>query len=338
MFVDTARIHVIGGHGGKGCCSFRREKYVPMGGPDGGNGGNGGNVVLKADNGVDSLNSFKFVPQLKAKKGGNGKGKDMTGARGADKIAKVPVGTLVKDAITEEIITDLTRHEQEFLVAKGGKGGRGNASFKSNTNRAPRQCEEGEPGEELDLDLELKLIADVGLVGFPNAGKSSLISQVCNVRPKVASYPFTTLAPNLGILKIDDIDKVIKLADVPGLIEGAHDGKGLGHQFLRHIERTRILLYVVDTAGVDGREPVEDLNILFKELEQHDPELARKPFLIACNKIDIEGSAENLETFYKRFAVKKELIFPISCLTKEGLEALVIAITDLYDSINENPD
>jgi GTP-binding protein len=338
MFVDTARIHVIGGRGGNGCCSFRREKYVPLGGPDGGDGGDGGSVILVADNDVDSLNAFVFAPRLKAPKGGNGKGKDMTGPRGSDKIAKVPVGTLIREAGTEEALADLTRPGQEFIAARGGKGGRGNAAFKTNTNRAPREFEEGKPGEERDLDLELKLIADVGLVGFPNAGKSSLISKVCNVRPKVASYPFTTLGPNLGVLIIDEVDKIIKLADMPGLIEGAHEGRGLGHQFLRHIERTKVLLFVLDTAGVDGRSPLEDFVVLREELEQHDPELMGKPFLIACNKMDLPGSAENLMLFVQESGVKKQLIFPISCITSEGVEAMVEAISDLHDSLDGKAD
>ncbi len=338
MFVDTARIHVTGGRGGGGCSSFRREKYVPMGGPDGGNGGDGGDVILVANNGVDSLIEFKFTPQLKAKKGANGKGKDMTGQRGKNGISKVPVGTLVKDAETGEVLADLVKPGQEFVAAKGGKGGRGNTAFKTNANRAPRECEEGKPGDERDLYLELKLIADVGLVGFPNAGKTSLLSRICNVRPKIASYPFTTLAPNLGVLIVDDIDKIIKLADMPGLIDGAHDNRGLGHQFLRHIERTKILLYVLDTAGVDGRDLLDDFAVLRDELERHNPELVRKPYLIACNKMDLQESAENLDRFCGESGAKKALIFPTSCVTSEGLRALVTAISDIYGSLDEKPD
>ena len=338
MFVDTAKIHVMGGRGGNGCSSFRREKYVPLGGPDGGHGGDGGDVILVADNDVDSLNAFVFTPRPKAYKGGNGKGKDMTGPRGSDKIARVPVGTLIKDAQRGEVFADLIRPGQKFIAARGGKGGRGNTAFKTSTNRAPREFEEGAPGEERDLDLELKLIADVGLVGFPNAGKSSLISKVCNVRPQVASYPFTTLGPNLGVLIVDDVDKIIKLADMPGVIEGAHEGRGLGHQFLRHIERTKVLLFVLDTAGVDGRSALEDFIVLREELEQHNPELLRKPSLIACNKMDLAESAENLRVFVEESGAKKELIFAISCVTSEGVEALVEAISDIHDSLDERAD
>lgn len=338
MFVDTAKIHVTGGRGGNGCCSFRREKFVPLGGPDGGDGGDGGDVILIADNDTDSLVAFKFAPLLRAERGAHGKGKNMTGHKGKSKIAKVPVGTIVKDIETDEIIADLSKHGQEFIAAKGGKGGRGNTAFKSNTNRAPRQCEEGAPGEERELFLELKLIADVGLVGFPNAGKSSLITEICNVKPKVASYPFTTLAPNLGVLILDDPDKYIKVADMPGLIEGAHENRGLGIQFLRHIERTKILLFVLDTAGVDGRNPLDDFKVLKNELEEYNPELIEKPFLVACNKMDMAEAKEPYEKFCKKSRVRKDLIFPVSCVTKEGLETLVKALSELYDSIESGTD
>ena len=338
MFVDTAKIHVTGGRGGNGCCSFRREKFVPFGGPDGGNGGNGGDIILLADNDTDSLVAYKFAPLLKADKGANGKGKNMTGHNGRHRIAKVPVGTIVKEIENDEILADLSKHGQKFFAAKGGKGGRGNAAFKSNTNRAPRQCEDGEAGEERELFLELKLIADIGLVGFPNAGKSSLITQICNVRPKIASYPFTTLAPNLGVLILDDKDKYIKVADMPGLIEGAHDNRGLGIQFLRHIERTKMLLFVLDTAGVDGRDPLDDFNILKNELDECNSELMKKPYLVACNKMDLEEAPGQLEIFGKKSRVRKELIFPISCATKEGLESLVQALSKLYDTIENETD
>jgi GTPase len=338
MFVDTAKIHVTGGRGGNGCCSFRREKYVPLGGPDGGDGGNGGDIILLADNDTDSLVAYKFAPLLRADKGANGKGKNMAGRGGISKIAKVPVGTIIKDIETDEILADLSKHGQKFIAAKGGKGGRGNTAFKSNTNRAPRQCEEGEAGEERELFLELKLIADIGLVGFPNAGKSSLITEICNVRPKIASYPFTTLAPNLGVLILDDKDKYIKVADMPGLIEGAHENRGLGIQFLRHIERTKILLFMLDIAGVDGRDPLEDFKVLKNELDEYNPELMKKPYLVACNKMDLEKAQENFDVFRKKARVRKELIFPISCATKEGLDVLVKALSKLYDTIENKTD
>mgnify|MGYP005843471573 CR=1 FL=1 len=333
MFVDTAKIHVVGGRGGNGCCSFRREKFVPLGGPDGGDGGNGGDVILVADNDTDSLVSFKFAPLLRAERGAHGKGKNMAGHTGKSKVAKVPVGTIVKDIETGGILADLSKHGQEFIAAKGGRGGRGNTAFKSNTNRAPCQCEEGEPGEERELFLELKLIADVGLVGFPNAGKSSLITEICNVKPKVASYPFTTLAPNLGVLILNEPDKYIKVADMPGLIEGAHENRGLGIQFLRHIERTKMLLFMLDTAGVDGRDPLGDFKVLKKELKEYNPELIEKPFLVACNKMDLAEAKEHYDEFCKKSRLQKELIFPISCVTKEGLEGLVNGLTKLYDKI-----
>lgn len=338
MFVDTATIHVQGGRGGDGCRSFRREKHVPRGGPDGGDGGDGGDVLLVADKNVDSVVAFKFAPLLRGGRGTHGKGKNMTGHRGRDHVSRVPTGTLVKDGPDGEVLADLTRHGQEFVAATGGRGGRGNTAFKSNANRAPMECEDGTDGEERELYLELKLIADVGLVGLPNAGKSSLISEVCNVRPKIASYPFTTLAPNLGVLILDDVDKMIKLADVPGLIEGAHDNRGLGHQFLRHIERTKMLLFVLDTAGTDGRDPLKDFEVLRDELEQHDPELVRKPFLVACNKMDLEPSSEGHEKFVNRSGIKKELIFPISCVTRKGVESLIEAISRLYDSLEPSAE
>ena len=333
MFVDFVKINVRAGKGGNGCVSFRREKFVPRGGPDGGDGGDGGNVILISDANIDSLVAFKFKPSLKAKDGQNGRGKLQHGANGADAVAYVPFGTLVRDLISKVVVCDLAEENQSCIVAKGGKGGRGNASFKSPTNRAPRQFEKGQPGEKLELELELKLIADIGLIGYPNAGKSTLLSKICDARPKIASYPFTTRSPNLGVLKFQSNYRMIKIADIPGLIDGAHENKGLGHQFLRHIERTKALIFIVDIAGVDGRNPVEDYNVLKKELRLHKEELIRKPFLIACNKMDLEDAETNLQHFYKNIDAKKRLIFPISCLKNEGLEKLTSAIIDLMDRI-----
>jgi GTP-binding protein len=334
MFVDYVRIKAIAGNGGDGCVSFRREKYVPRGGPDGGHGGAGGNVVLVSDEDVDSLVSLKFVPVLRGDHGKNGQGNQKTGADGKDAVTLVPVGTVVRDAKSGVVLFDFTQSGERFIVAHGGRGGRGNASFKSSTNQAPRQFGTGKPGETLTLDLELKLIAHIGLTGFPNAGKSSLLSKICDARPKIASYPFTTLSPNLGVLKLTDDYRIIKVADVPGLIDGAHANRGLGHEFLRHIERTSILVMVIDIAAVDGRDPVEDYRVLRRELELHSIELAQRPFLVACNKMDLESAPQNLEVFRRESDVPDEKIFAISCLTGYGLERLVGAIAKIVNQKN----
>lgn len=331
MFVDYVRIKAIAGNGGDGCVSFRREKYIPRGGPDGGHGGAGGNAVLVSDEDVDSLVSLKFDPVLRAGNGKKGQGNQKTGANGKDAVALVPVGTVVRDAKSGVVLFDLTQSGERFVVARGGRGGRGNASFKSSTNQAPRQFGTGKPGETLTLDLELKLIAHVGLTGFPNAGKSSLLSKICDARPKIASYPFTTLSPNLGVLKLTDDYRIIKVADVPGLIDGAHTNRGLGHEFLRHIERTSILVMVIDIAAVDGRDPLEDYRVLRRELELHSTELAQCPFLVACNKMDLESAPQNLKIFRRESDVPNEKIFAISCLTGYGLEDLVGAIAKIVN-------
>jgi GTP-binding protein len=309
--------------------SFRREKYVPRGGPNGGDGGKGGDVVLVSDEDVDSLVALKFQPVLRAKDGERGQGKQMTGASGRNAVAHVPVGTIVRDARSGVVLFDFTSAGERFVAARGGRGGRGNASFKSATNQAPRQFEKGRAGERLALELELKLIADVGLTGFPNAGKSTLLSKICNARPKIASYPFTTLSPNLGVLKVQGDYRTIKVADVPGLIDGAHENRGLGHQFLRHIERTSVLILVIDVAAVDGRDPVEDYRTLRHELELHDEKLGKRPYFVACNKMDLPAAAANLEDFRKRSGVTSENILPISCETGLGLEALADEIRKL---------
>jgi len=332
MFVDTVRIKAIAGRGGNGCISFRREKYVPRGGPDGGDGGDGGDVGLKADHDVDSLAAFHFNPLLKAGRGQHGMGKQKTGHKGADKIAPVPVGTLVKVPLSGKVIFDLDIEGKICIIADGGKGGRGNYRFRSSTNRAPRVSEPGQDGEQAEYDLELKLIADVGLVGFPNAGKSTLLSKTCDCRPKIAGYPFTTLHPNLGVLKEFADTRIIKIADMPGLIEGAHENRGLGHQFLRHIERTRLLLYVLDTAGTDGRDPLQDFEVLKQELAMHDQALAQKPFLVACNKLDLPEAEEKLERFYKKSGLSKNMILPVSCKKGAGLEQLTKALVEELDA------
>jgi GTP-binding protein len=326
VFIDEITIEAKAGDGGNGCMSFRREKYVPRGGPDGGNGGDGGDVILVADENVDDLTAFRFKPRLVAKRGQHGKGKLMAGARGKHAIAAVPPGTIVRDAATGELLADLVEPARQCIVAKGGRGGRGNAAFKSSTNRAPREHEDGRPGQERAVALELKVIADVGLVGLPNAGKSSFLSATCDARPKIAAYPFTTLAPNLGVLRASPGDTRIKVADIPGLVEGAHEGRGLGHRFLRHIERTHVVLLIIDAAGLDGRDPLDDFAALRGELAAHDPALAAKPYLVACNKMDLDEAAAHYEQFRDAARARKELIFPISCHTKLGLEAITDAL------------
>ncbi|BAF59014.1 predicted GTPase [Pelotomaculum thermopropionicum SI] len=331
MFYDRARIFVKGGDGGNGCVAMRREKYVPEGGPWGGDGGRGGNVILRADGGLRTLVDFRYKRHYKAERGRHGEGKNMHGASGEDLVIRVPAGTVVKDAATGELIADLVRDGQEAVVARGGRGGRGNARFVTPQNRAPRMAEKGEPGEERWLDLELKLLADVGLVGFPNAGKSTLISRVSAARPKIASYPFTTITPNLGVVRVDD-GRSFVMADIPGLIEGAHKGAGLGHDFLRHVERTRLLVHVLDTAGSEGRDPVQDFLVTNRELSLYNPALGRRPQVIAANKMDLDGAAENLARLKEAYGGKYE-IFPVSAVTGQGLEALVYRVSALLEEI-----
>ncbi|NPV73824.1 MAG: GTPase ObgE [Pelotomaculum sp.] len=331
MFYDRARIFVKGGDGGNGCVAMRREKYVPEGGPWGGDGGRGGNVILRADGGLRTLVDFRYKRHYKAERGRHGEGKNMHGASGEDLVIRVPAGTVVMDAATGELIADLVRDGQEAVVARGGRGGRGNARFVTPQNRAPRIAEKGEPGEERWLDLELKLLADVGLVGFPNAGKSTLISRVSAARPKIASYPFTTITPNLGVVRVDD-GRSFVMADIPGLIEGAHKGAGLGHEFLRHVERTRLLVHVLDTAGSEGRDPVQDFLVTNRELSLYNPALGRRPQVIAANKMDLDGAAENLARLKEAYGGKYE-IFPVSAVTGQGLEALVYRVSALLEEI-----
>jgi GTP-binding protein len=328
QFVDEVDIHVQAGHGGSGSLSFRREKFVPRGGPDGGNGGLGGSVYAVADQHRNTLVHFQFNPDYKAQRGGNGAGALRTGRNGKDLEIPVPVGTLIfrkdPDTGTLEPFADLTEVGQRVRLAKGGRGGLGNAHFATSTNRAPRKVQPGEPGEEFALHLELKLLADVGLVGFPNAGKSTFISVVSSARPKIADYPFTTLVPNLGVVALSG-DRSFVVADVPGLIEGAHEGKGLGHQFLRHIERTKVLIHLVDVSGASGRDPAEDFDTIRKELELHNPELIEKPQLVAANKIDALDDPKRLAALEKRAKKLKLKFFQISAVTGEGVTALIEA-------------
>ncbi|MDE0322512.1 MAG: GTPase ObgE [Candidatus Poribacteria bacterium] len=318
--MDTARIQVKAGDGGNGCISFRREKYVPRGGPDGGDGGNGGNVVIIATLGMSTLIDLRHNPRQVAEKGGHGTGKQRDGADGADRVIRVPTGTIVRDLETTELLADLTEPGETVVVARGGIGGKGNAHFKSSTFQAPRVAEKGEPGAEREITLEVKLIADIGLVGYPNAGKSTLLARTSAATPKIAAYPFTTLRPNLGVVRINREQNFV-LADIPGLIEGAHKGAGLGHQFLRHIERTKMLIHVIDLSATDGRDPIKDYEQLNLELKHYNELLTKLPQIIALNKIDMPDAAANLERVQAYFDKRK--VFPISAVTGEGVNSLM---------------
>jgi GTPase len=332
LFVDEVDIHVEAGHGGRGCLAFRREKFVPRGGPSGGDGGHGGSVYVVASPHTSTLINYRFHPELNAPRGQHGEGSNCTGQTGSDLDLAVPIGTLVyeKTADPEQpyrLVADLAHEGQRVLVAKGGRGGMGNARFATATNRAPRKVQPGEPGEIKDLRLELKLLADVGLVGFPNAGKSTLIARISAARPKIADYPFTTLTPNLGVVRLSD-DRSFVVADVPGLIEGAHRGAGLGHQFLRHLERTKVLVHMVDVSGESGRDPVEDLDILRRELELFQPTFAARPQLVAANKIDavdVEGE-ERVLALERRARALNLPFFRISAVSGAGVPDLLEAM------------
>ena len=317
MFVDKVTIRVIAGKGGNGCCSFRREKFIPKGGPDGGDGGDGGSVWLEASTGEQSLVSLVYQSRYRAQNGPGGKGAGMHGRNADDVVVKVPVGTVVVDNATKELLGDLDEAGARLLVAKGGRGGRGNARFASSTNRVPRYAEPGTDGEERELFLELKTIADGGLVGYPNAGKSTLLGALSEARPKVAPYPFTTLHPVVGVIEFDYPDYTrLTLADIPGLIDGAHENVGLGHSFLKHIERTKVLIYVLDMAGTDGRDPVEDFRHLQNELELYQAGLTARPSLVAANKMDAPVAAENLRRLEAELGGKYKII-PITAAVGE---------------------
>ncbi len=321
-FIDEAKIYVKSGAGGKGCVSFRREKYVPRGGPNGGDGGNGGDVVMITRRNMTSLLDHRYQQHYRAKRGEHGKGKDQHGKNAPTLYVPVPVGTVITDVETGEVLGDLTEDGETLVVAKGGKGGRGNARFVTSVNQAPRIAEPGGDGEEKTLLLELKLLADVGIIGFPNAGKSTLISRLSAARPKIADYPFTTLVPNLGVVRYDD-GKTFVVADIPGLIEGAHEGAGLGIQFLRHIERTKLLVHVLDLSPITEREPINDYETMNNELKAYSEELSRKPQIVVPNKIDITESREKLKEIKKYFYAIKIKTIPISSATGEGLKELV---------------
>jgi GTP-binding protein len=335
LFVDRVRINVKAGKGGDGCVSFRREYRVPKGGPDGGHGGRGGHVSFVSDPGVKSLAFFRFHPHLRAKNGAPGEGGNRTGRSGADLRLALPVGTVIKDARTGDALSDLVTPGAAYLAAKGGKGGRGNASYATPTHQAPRESEPGRPGQEKDLVLELKLIADVGLVGFPNVGKSTLISKISAARPVIADYPFTTLTPNLGVVDAGG-DRSFVVADIPGLIEGAHAGLGLGIQFLRHIERTKVLVHLVDVSPYSGRDPVRDFGVVMSELEAFGRGLAARPQVVAANKVDLLGRDKAGLTRLKRMASKRKLpCVAISALKGQGLRELVRTMADVLAAVEQ---
>jgi GTP-binding protein len=327
MFIDKAKIYVKAGDGGNGCVAFHREKFVPMGGPSGGDGGKGGDVIIVADSHLQTLMDFKYKKHYKAQKGQHGQGGNKKGKDGEDLIIKVPVGTVVKDAQTGEVLADLVEDGQSVVVAKGGKGGKGNAAFKTSTNQAPMTAEPGEKGEEKWIELELKLLADVGIIGFPNAGKSTLISILSKAKPKIADYPFTTLTPVLGVLQLDVNDFLI-LADIPGLIEGASEGLGLGHEFLRHIERTKFLIHLIDVSDFRERDPIEAFNIINKELENYSPNLVKKPQIVVANKIDALSDKSLIENLEKYFTQKGYPFVAVSLITKEGVDKLINILRD----------
>lgn len=332
VFVDVAKIFIKSGNGGNGAISFRREKYVPFGGPDGGDGGKGGDVVFLVDKNMRTLLDFKYKKKYEAERGQDGGKSNMFGKDGKDLIIKVPAGTVIRDAETNRVIADLTEDGQSVVVAKGGRGGRGNARFATPTRQAPDFAEPGMPGEEKWVTLELKLIADVGLIGFPNVGKSTILSMTTGAKPKIANYHFTTLTPNLGVVDMPGINSFV-MADIPGLIEGAHEGTGLGIDFLRHIERTRLLIHVVDVSGIEGRDPIDDFNKINEELRLYSEKLASKPQIVAANKIDIMEDEENYERFKAEMEKKNLKVFKISAATNQGLRELMLYAAELLQSL-----
>ena len=334
MFVDEVNIKVIAGSGGDGCTAFRREKYVELGGPFGGNGGRGSNIIFKVDEGLRTLIDLRYNKIIKGNRGENGEGKNKNGKSAKDIIIKVPPGTVVRDNDTNLLICDLKNHGEEFIVAKGGRGGRGNTAFKTQSNPAPNFSEKGEPGEERYLKIELKLLADVGLVGLPSVGKSTILSKISRSKPKIAAYHFTTLNPNLGVVKTSD-GRSFTVADLPGLIKGASLGEGLGDKFLKHIERTRVIAHVIDMGGVEARDPITDYQTILKELKEFDPKLLKKQQLIIANKMDLEKASENLSKFKDK--IKNIPIFEVSALNDEGFDKVLTYIADLLDEIEVTP-
>ena len=336
-FIDEAKIYIKAGDGGKGCVSFRREKFVPRGGPDGGTGGKGGDVIIRAAAGYRTLLELKYRQHHVARRGGHGEGCNRSGRDSEDVLIVVPVGTVVKDADTGDILADLTADGQQFIAAKGGIGGRGNACFKSSTNQAPRYAQEGIEGEEKTITLELKLLADVGIIGRPNVGKSSFISKISAAKPKIADYPFTTLVPNLGVVRYGD-GKSFVLADIPGLIEGAHEGTGMGVQFLRHVERTSVLLHILDIADEEYRGAWHDFEAINRELALFSPALMTKPQIVAINKIDLPIARERLKKEIGIFKKKKITVLPFSAATGEGVKPVINAITKTLEKAKRPED
>lgn len=339
MFADRARIYVRSGKGGDGHVSFRREKYVPNGGPDGGDGGNGGSVILEVDDGLNTLTDYRHVRKYHAQDGENGSKRNCRGKNGEDLILKVPEGTVIKEAESGKVITDMSGENRRFELLKGGRGGSGNQHYATSTMQAPKYAQPGQPSKELELLMELKVIADVGLVGFPNVGKSTFLTQVSNARPKVANYHFTTLNPHLGVVDLPDADGFV-IADIPGLIEGASQGVGLGFEFLRHIERTRVIIHIVDAASTEGRDPIEDIYAINKELEAYNPDIAKRPQVIAANKIDMiyDQDKENpISRIKEEFEPKGIPVYPISAVSGQGIRQLLYHIREMLNKLPKEP-
>ena len=336
-FIDETKIRVFAGDGGRGCVSFRREKYVPRGGPNGGNGGPGGDVVMVADPQLTTLLDLRYQKQYKAGRGQHGMGSDCHGRRGDDRLIHVPVGTIIRDSATGELIGDLPTAGERVIVAAGGRGGKGNAHFVSSTHRSPRFAQPGEPGEERELEIELRLLADVGIIGLPNAGKSTLIAAISAVRPKIADYPFTTLVPNLGVVGYEE-GKSFVVADIPGLIEGAHEGHGLGHKFLRHVMRTHLLIHLIDASQIDPEDPLADWKTVNRELALFDPQLAKKPQIVVANKIDLPDARENVKILAGRLPKEFRPLYTISAATTENVQRLVQTVGGKLSDIRRDSE
>ncbi len=333
MFIDEVTIKVIAGSGGDGCTAFRREKYVEMGGPYGGNGGHGANIIFKVDTGLHTLIDLRYMKMIKGEKGENGSGKNQNGKNAEDIVIKVPQGTVITDLDTNLIIADMKDPTDEVVVAKGGRGGRGNTAFKTQSNPCPEFAENGEPGEERLLKMELKLLADVGLVGLPSVGKSTFLSKVSAAKPKIADYHFTTLSPNLGVVKTKD-NRSFVIADLPGLIEGASEGAGLGDKFLRHIERTKVIAHIIDMGRIEGRDPYDDFVVINKELESFNKKLIKKPMIVIANKMDMPESEKNLAEFKKKVDCE---VYPISAINSDGIDKVLMKLADLVDTVEDEP-
>lgn len=338
MFADQAKIYVRSGKGGDGHVSFRREKYVPAGGPDGGDGGHGGDVIFEVDEGLNTLIDFRHIRKYRAGDGEEGDKRNCRGRDGEDVVIKVPAGTVIKEAQSGQVITDMSGDNKRYTLLKGGRGGSGNQHYATSSMQAPKYAQPGQPAQELELLLELKVIADVGLVGFPNVGKSTLLARVTNAKPKIANYHFTTLNPNLGVVDLDGT-KGFVIADIPGLIEGASEGVGLGHEFLRHIERTKVIIHIVDAAGTEGRDPVQDIYTINQELAAYNPQIAKLPQVIAANKIDAiyDSQSEVLDRIRKEFEPSGIPIFPISAVSGQGVRELLYHVSQMLEEINEEP-